>query len=170
VATVSIVFVRHEGDIRSIETDRLLRHPAHPCNTLPCGHITTSPMVRHRWSNGLWGWCDARPVAQIRSGFRTGGRRSDGSLVHMGAPLPGHASSITELPYTVIREAFSYSARRIWLPSFRRVLAVTLQLVDVPDQQHPPLTGCGKRAVLGRPVMILSAGGESGRRKGSQLS
>jgi hypothetical protein len=34
VATVSIVFARHEGDIRSIETDRLLRHPAHPCNTL----------------------------------------------------------------------------------------------------------------------------------------
>src|SRR6187455_1235652 len=34
VATVSIVFVRHEGEIRSIETDRLLRHPAHPCNTL----------------------------------------------------------------------------------------------------------------------------------------
>ena len=29
-----IVFVRHEGRIRSIETDRLLRHPDHPCNTL----------------------------------------------------------------------------------------------------------------------------------------
>jgi hypothetical protein len=34
VATVGIVFMRHEGEIRSIETDRLLRHPAHPCNTL----------------------------------------------------------------------------------------------------------------------------------------
>jgi len=29
-----VVFVRHEGEIRSIETDRLLRHPAHLCNTL----------------------------------------------------------------------------------------------------------------------------------------
>jgi hypothetical protein len=34
VATVGMVFMRHEGEIRSIETDRLLRHPAHPCNTL----------------------------------------------------------------------------------------------------------------------------------------
>jgi hypothetical protein len=32
--TVGIVFVRHEGEIRSIETDRLLPHPAHPRNTL----------------------------------------------------------------------------------------------------------------------------------------
>jgi hypothetical protein len=37
VATVGIVFVRHEGEIRSIETGPLLRHPAHPCNTL-AGH------------------------------------------------------------------------------------------------------------------------------------
>jgi hypothetical protein len=37
VATVGIVFVRHDGGIRSIETDRLLRHPAHPCNTLSSG-------------------------------------------------------------------------------------------------------------------------------------
>jgi hypothetical protein len=38
VATVGIVFVRHEGKIRSIETDRLLPHPAHPCNTLSLHH------------------------------------------------------------------------------------------------------------------------------------
>jgi 4-hydroxy-tetrahydrodipicolinate synthase len=37
VATVGVVFVRHEGEIRSIETDRLLPHPAHPCNTLADG-------------------------------------------------------------------------------------------------------------------------------------
>src|SRR4051812_42623947 len=36
VATVSIDFVRHDSEIRSIETDRPLRHPAHPCNTLAC--------------------------------------------------------------------------------------------------------------------------------------
>jgi hypothetical protein len=35
VATVGIVFVRHEGEIRSSVTGRPLRHPAHPCNTLP---------------------------------------------------------------------------------------------------------------------------------------
>jgi hypothetical protein len=35
VATVGIVFVRHEGEIRSIETGHPLRHPAQPCNTLP---------------------------------------------------------------------------------------------------------------------------------------
>jgi hypothetical protein len=34
VATVGIVFMRHDGEIQSIKTDRLLRHPAHPCNTL----------------------------------------------------------------------------------------------------------------------------------------
>jgi hypothetical protein len=34
VAASGIVFMRHEGKIRSIKTDRLLRHPAHPCNTL----------------------------------------------------------------------------------------------------------------------------------------
>src|SRR4051812_45953446 len=34
VATVGIVFVRHDGEIRSIETSRPLRHRAHPCNTL----------------------------------------------------------------------------------------------------------------------------------------
>src|SRR5690349_589418 len=34
VTASGIVFVRHKGKIRSIETDRLLRHPAHPCNTL----------------------------------------------------------------------------------------------------------------------------------------
>src|SRR3954449_12811946 len=37
VATVGIVFVRHESEIRSIETDCLLLHLAHPCNTLPYG-------------------------------------------------------------------------------------------------------------------------------------
>jgi hypothetical protein len=40
VATVGIVFMRHQGEIWSIETDRLLRHPAHPCNTLPPGRDT----------------------------------------------------------------------------------------------------------------------------------
>ena len=33
-AAVGIVFVRHDGGIRSIETGRPLRHPAYPCNTL----------------------------------------------------------------------------------------------------------------------------------------
>ena len=39
MATVSIVFMRHEGKIRSIETGRPLRHPAHPCNTLAQNHL-----------------------------------------------------------------------------------------------------------------------------------
>jgi hypothetical protein len=35
VAASGIVFMRHEGKIRSIETGRPLRQPAHPCNMLP---------------------------------------------------------------------------------------------------------------------------------------
>jgi hypothetical protein len=34
MAALGIVFVRHEGKIRSSVTDRPLRHPAHLCNTL----------------------------------------------------------------------------------------------------------------------------------------
>jgi hypothetical protein len=49
VAASGIVFVRHESKIRSIETDRLLRHPAHPCNTLAQGllHVLSIIEVRH---------------------------------------------------------------------------------------------------------------------------
>ena len=60
MATVSIVFMRHEGEIRSIETDRLLRHPAHPCNTLAdhtefreLGPAHLDRQHKHRVTKGL---------------------------------------------------------------------------------------------------------------------
>src|SRR3954468_11335385 len=61
VATVGIVFMRHEGEIRSIETDRLLRHPAHPCNTL-------SHAIKRSW------WRKSR-VLEVTS--RTDAKSSD---------------------------------------------------------------------------------------------
>jgi len=50
VATVSIVFVRHEGEIRGIETGRPLRHHAHPCNTLDWGRQLL--LLASRWLPG----------------------------------------------------------------------------------------------------------------------
>ena len=54
VAASGIVFVRHESRIRSIETDRLLRHPAHPCNTLTyiANNAAALPDYSERWLNG----------------------------------------------------------------------------------------------------------------------
>src|SRR4051794_36103084 len=43
VAAVGIVFVRHDGEIRMAGTVPLLRHLAHPCNTLPDGRRRSRP-------------------------------------------------------------------------------------------------------------------------------
>ena len=48
VAASSIGFVRHEGDIRKAGTVPLLRHPAHPCNTL--AHVIL-PTIHTVFSN-----------------------------------------------------------------------------------------------------------------------
>ena len=42
MAASSIGFVRHEGDIRKAGTVPLLRHLAHPYNTLGCGIVGPS--------------------------------------------------------------------------------------------------------------------------------
>jgi hypothetical protein len=47
VAASSVGFMRHEGGIRSIETNRPLRHPAHPCNTLTEGIGRWTASSRH---------------------------------------------------------------------------------------------------------------------------
>lgn len=76
VVAGSIRFVRHDGEIRSTETDRPLRHPAHPCNTLSSGATVT--LITHHyctlirlippdegsdWSDGLEGRTTSeRPV------------------------------------------------------------------------------------------------------------
>jgi len=50
--------VRHDGEIRSIETGSLLRHPAHPCNTLTCGSAMISILLitkgYHCLGHGFW--------------------------------------------------------------------------------------------------------------------
>src|SRR4051794_2046483 len=53
VAASGIVFVRHDGEIQSIETGRSLRHPAHPCNTLTsCENSASLMRFVHRMRRG----------------------------------------------------------------------------------------------------------------------
>jgi transposase len=63
--------MRHEGRIRSIETDRLLRRPAHPCNTLT--------MVKDQVASTLDCWLHQAEASALAS-FAAGLRRDEDAL------------------------------------------------------------------------------------------
>jgi hypothetical protein len=96
VATIGIVFMRHKSEIRSIETNLPLRHPAYPCNIYgrppPCKSFLDRCDIKSRLLPSI------RPVHAVR---RTAGpdeiRGSTPnhatelfrSLLHTGSADPG---------------------------------------------------------------------------------
>ena len=96
VAAGGIGFVRHEGGIRSIETGRPLRHPAHPCNIYgrppPCKRFLQRCDLESRLLPSIRP-VDAAPQAagpdEIRGSTPNHAVELCRSLLHTGLADPG---------------------------------------------------------------------------------